>query len=215
MPRIVSVRSRKKSLMAVFLDEPYYLGGREYGPREPLLIDRSLWEEQPLPVGGSLTEEELEALKEASDLRRAKEKALRLLSLRDYAAGELQKKLERDYCPAAAKQAARRMEELGLIHDDAYALRLAQDLMERKKLSARAALQELKARGIDTVLAETAVQQVEIDPAGQITAFAAKKYPRWREDERIRTRMVGALLRRGFTAREIRGALALPEENEF
>ena len=51
---------------------------------EDARIDQRIWEESSYEVGSSLSEEQLEDLTARSRRRRAKEKALFLLSRRDY-----------------------------------------------------------------------------------------------------------------------------------
>ena len=96
-------------------------------------IDLRVWEESSLKAGSSLSEEGLEALLARSRQTRAREKALYLLSKRDYSKKELTDRLCRekgrfqsDRTEAAAAVAGR-MEELGLVNDEAYAARLARD----------------------------------------------------------------------------------------
>lgn len=61
-----------------------------------------------------------------------REKALYLLSLRDYGRAELEKKLRDEAGEDAAAEAAGRMEELGLLDDRRYAARLAGDCVGRR-----------------------------------------------------------------------------------
>lgn len=60
--------------------------------------------------GSSLSEEQWVALKKESKTRRAWDKALYLLSLRDYARAQLQRKLEREAGSELARETVERLE---------------------------------------------------------------------------------------------------------
>lgn len=71
--------------------------------------------------GAALDAASLEALKEQSDTRKAKDKALGYLSLRDHASGELYDKLCRKFDARSAAAAVAEMQRLGLINDENFA----------------------------------------------------------------------------------------------
>ena len=62
------------------------------------------------------------------------------------------------------------MEELGLINDEAYAARLAEQLLFVKKVSARDAIYQMTARGLPRETVEQAVETLSPDPAEQLRA---------------------------------------------
>ena len=107
-----------------------------------------------------------------------------------------------------------RMEELGLVDDEDYARRLAQELA-RKGYAAPRTAQELARRGIDRDLARAAAQEAVSDPGESLRALIARKYARRLGDEKGRRQTVAALQRLGYRWDEIRSALrefdALPE----
>lgn len=115
------------------------------------------------------------ALKKESKTRRAWDKALYLLSLRDYARAQLQRKLEREAGSELARETVERLERAGLLNDGAYARRLARDMVERRHFSRRRTLQELTARGLDRETAEEAVEELEPDDAEQALELLRKK----------------------------------------
>lgn len=76
---------------------------------------------------------------QASAKHRAEEKALYLLEHRAHSKKELENKITRaEFDREAARSAVEHMEELGLLNDEDYARRLANELFTRKD-SARAA----------------------------------------------------------------------------
>ena len=174
---------------------------------EPVLVDRRTFEESPYRVGSSLSEEALSALLEESERRRAREKALFLLSGRDHSRRELEEKLRRTAGRQAAMETAARMEELGLVDDRRFADRLAQELIHRRYFSRRRAVQELCARGVDRETAVRAVEETESDDLEQALALLRKKYYNTLDTAEARRRTAAALMRYGFDGPTIRRAM--------
>ena len=110
MIRIIEVRQERGHQVCLVLDGA-----------EDVRIDRRVWEESSCGIGSSLSEEGLEALLARSRRARAKEKALFLLSRRDYSKKELFDRLSRERGrrhperDEAAAETVQRMEELGLV----------------------------------------------------------------------------------------------------
>ena len=146
---------------------------------EDVRIDRRVWEESSCGIGSSLSEEGLEALLARSRRARAKEKALFLLSRRDYSKKELFDRLSRERGrrhperDEAAAETVQRMEELGLVDDEAYAARLAGEYI-RRLYPRRRAVQELCGRGIGRELAEAAVDGIDTADADLALALLRK-----------------------------------------
>ena len=193
---ITAIEPRRKSLSALFLDGEFAMNL----DTETLL--RSGWK-----LGDEIGDEALFELKTASEARRANEKALYLLGCRGYAKKELAERLRRSVTPQAAEQAAARMEELGLVDDEAFAENLAAELLERKGFSAERACYELRRKGVEQELAERVVGALAPDPAEKIGQLLAQKYPGAAEDEKRRRRAFAALQRLGYRSEDIRRAL--------
>ena len=194
---ITEIRKRRGRLYLLVLDgEP------------AMTVDIRTFEESPYRVGSSLSEEELRALLDESGRRRAEEKAVYLLSRGDHSRRGLEEKLRRSSGREAAAQAAQRMEELGYVNDERYALRLARDLTERKLYPRRRAVQELCARGVDRELAVRAVDETEKEDLDKALELIAKKQYNRLHDEDGRRKAGAALARYGFDGGTIRRALA-------
>ena len=194
---ITEIRKRRGRLYLLVLDgEP------------AMTVDIRTFEESPYRVGSSLSEEELRALLDESGRRRAEEKAVYLLSRGDHSRRGLEEKLRRSAGREAAAQAAQRMEELGYVNDERYALRLARDLTERKLYPRRRAVQELCARGVDRELAVRAVDETEKEDLDKALELIAKKQYNRLHDEDGRRKAGAALARYGFDGGTIRRALA-------
>ena len=83
---ITAIEPRRKSFSAIFIDGEYALKL----DTETVLLAK-------LKAGTEIDDERLHELIKASDARRAKEKALWLISYRDHSVGELRQKLSKDY----------------------------------------------------------------------------------------------------------------------
>lgn len=98
------------------------------------------------------------------------------------------------------------MEELGLLNDEDYARRLANELFTRKKFGARRVKQELRQKGIDDALIAAVMDEFSTECSEteeNIRAILERKYPMAREDEKVRRRAVAALQRYGYGFDEI------------
>ena len=181
------------------------------------LVDRQTFDESPYRVGCDLTEEQLNDLLTASQYHRARERALYLLGLRDYACKELEQKLYTEASPDIAAAVVERLCEVGLLDDERYAARLARALSEEKHYPRRRIEQELRHRGLSPVLVRTAVEQLDGEDYEQALAILERKYYNKLNDPDSRRRVIAALARRGFSYGAIRRAMdafGLPDDEE-
>lgn len=192
---ITAVEPRRKQMCALFIDGEYVMN-----------LDAQTLIENRFDVGREIDDDELKDIIEQSNFRRAKEKALWLISYRSHSQKELYDKLRRDYDEASAEKAVERMAELGLINDEEFARQYARKLIYGKKLSLRSALIELRRKGIDDVTAEEVLSELDYDAQAQIIDIINKKYKNI-EDEKIKRRAVAALQRKGYSWDDIKQAL--------
>ncbi len=206
---IVSARPARGQLMVLRLDT---------GAEQP--IDKTVWEESALRVGSSLSDEQLTALCALSDKRRAENKAVFLLSKRDLSRKELEDKLCREkgrYCAdkrATAETAAARMQELGYVNDEAYAVRTAESLRRVKGFPRRRIEEELYKRGLSRDDIRTARENLPDDDTDLALAFLRKKRYTVPESTEGVQRIAAAMARFGFDGSTIRRALALWQEEQ-
>lgn len=196
---LTAAEPRRKGLVQLYLDG-----------EAAVKIDTEIFIRSGLKPGDMLTDEELRQLIQASDERRAREKALYLLEHRSHSKKELTEKIARTAASRSAAQAAAdRMEELGLLNDEAYARDLARDLFLRKRYGAMRVKQELKRKGIDGELIDELLEQYggEEEALENIRAVLDKKYAGWEEDEKTRRRAFAALQRLGYSYGLIRQAM--------
>lgn len=195
---ITAIEPRRKSLSAIYIDGEF-----------ALKLDTETVLSNHLKVGEEIDDDRLLELIKASDSRRAKEKALWLISYRDHSEGELRQKLSKDYGEEAVDSAVERLMELRLINDEDFAKKYAESL-SHKHMSQRQIQQKLRLKGIDKELSEDAVENLNLDEKDEIRALINKKYIRKLSDEADLRRTVAALQRRGFSYSDIKSVI-----NEF
>lgn len=202
MPRLTQIKETKKGRLALFLDGEFVFS-----------LDEETFARANLHEGDDLESWQVEDLRKQSDTRRALDKAMDYLSLRDHASGELYQKLCRKFDAPSAAYAVARAGELGLLDDAGFARRRAAELL-RKRKSRREILTDLAAKGIDRDTASEAVEALyECDEEGEDPELAtaralvqrhyAAKLAAGKRDQ-----VAAALARRGFSHAIIREALA-------
>ena len=193
--KITDIRPRRKGLSAVYIDGEYALS-----------LDTQTLLEHRIDIGREFDDEELHDLIESSNERRAKEKALWLISYRSHSKKELRDKISRTCDRQSAEKAVERMEELGLVNDRDYAERCAQTLIFTKHMSKRGAAMELRRKGIESEIIDEVLGHIEVDEREQIQAVIERKYPKI-DDEKIRRRAVAALQRLGYGWEDIKAVI--------
>ena len=131
MPRLTQIKETKKGRLALFFDGEFAFS-----------LDEQTFADAALHQDDLLEDWQIEELRKKSETRRALDKAMDYLSLRDHAAGELYQKLCRRFDAHSAAYAVARAGELGLLNDAGFARRRAAELL-RKRKSRRAILDDL------------------------------------------------------------------------
>ena len=205
--KIIEISRRRRSLYRLDLE-----GG------DSIEVDVRTFDESRFAVGQEITEEQLNTLLATSRYNRARERALYLLGLRDYACKELEEKLYSEADPVTAAAVVERLREVGLLDDERYAARLARSLSEVKHYPRRRIEQELRRRGISPVLAQAAVSDLEGEDFEQALEILRRKYYNKLNDPDSRRRVTAALARRGFSYGAIRRAMdemEMPDDEEY
>lgn len=190
--KITRISATKRGRFALFVDDEFLFS-----------IDDETMVQYHIQEGSLLTNEELSALKDASDIRKAKNQALRYLSLRAYAQEELYQKLCLKYDTYTSAAAIQAMVELDLLDDENFAVEKAKGLMSRGKSSSEIRRQ-LQALGIGANLISTALQMAE--PNDEENAYKVLKKGGYMEKlaRGEREKVMAALARRGFGHSTIR-----------
>ena len=203
---LTAAEPRRRGFVQLFLDG-----------EAAVKLDAQVFLQSGLKPGDQVSDQELFELIQASDARRAQEKALYLLEYRNYSKRELTEKIARTAASREAAQAAAgRMEELGLIDDRRFGEDYARELLPRKGAGAGRAAQELRRKGLDQELVQELVEKYgSPEQSGEnIRRVLEKKYPGWREDEKVRRRAFAALQRLGYSYQEVREAMGQGEDWE-
>mgnify|MGYP003295541399 CR=1 FL=1 len=195
---ISAIEPRRKSLSAIFIDGEY-----------ALKLDTETVISAHLKVGQEIDDDELYELVKASDARRAKEKAMWLISYRDHSEGELRQKLSKDFGEEAVDKAIQKLIELNLLNDENFAKKYAESLSS-KHFSERQIQQKLRLKGLDRDLTAETVENLNLDEKEEIRALINKKYIRKLNSEADLKRTFASLQRRGFSYSDIRSVI-----NEF
>ena len=201
---VTDVRIRKKGLSALYIDGEYAME-----------LDTDTLEENGIGKGVHLSDDDLHELIEKSKLKRAKNKAMYLLTYRDRSRKELMDKIRRDCDEETARLAVDRMEELGLINDEAFAEKFARELLYVKKYSMRRTEYELMQKGIDRQTADEIIDRLEPDERALIAELIERKYCRKLSDDKGKRQTVSALLRQGYQYEDIMAVIRdFVDENE-
>ena len=202
MPQLTQIKETKKGRLALFFDGEFAFS-----------LDEETFAKADLHEEDLLEDWQIEDLRKQSDTRRALDKAMDYLSLRDHAAGELYQKLCRKVDEHRAAYAVARAGELGLLNDADFARRRAAELL-RKRKSRREILLDLTAKGIDRDTAAEAVEALyaETDDGEDPELATARALVERQYAAKLaagkRDQVAAALARRGFSHSIIRAALA-------
>ena len=191
-------------------------------------VNADYWFTCGIKSGSEVTPEQLEELLTESARRKMMNKALDLLSMRDYSRRELadklvtqawEKKEQKDMDLGSLKQQASdicdRLEELGLLNEERFARSYVDELIRRKHLSKSGLKTALIQKGVQRDIIETVLEEVDVDPVEQIRELLATKFRnRDLSDEKQKTRTVNALLRLGYRYNEIHAAMGDQLEDE-
>ena len=197
---ITAIEPRRKAMSALFIDGEFVMN-----------LDTRTLIENRFDVGREIGDEDLKEIIELSNERRAKEKALWLISYRDHSKKELKDKIMRTCDEESAEKAVERMEDLGLVNDENFARQYARKLLYQKKMTKRTAVFELSRKGIDKETAEMILEEFDIDYRENIREIIEKKY-RNIQDEKIKRRAAAALQRLGYGWDDIKAVLYEYEE---
>lgn len=184
-------------------------------------VNADYWFSCGIKSGSEVSPEQLEELLAESARRKMMNKALDLLSMRDYSRRELsdklvtkawEKKEQKDMDLGSLKQQASdicdRLEELGLLNEERFARSYVDELIRRKHLSKSGLKTALIQKGVQRDIIETVLEEVEVDPVEQVRELLATKFKnRDLSDEKQKTRTVNALLRLGYRYNEINAAM--------
>lgn len=201
---ITDIKKGRKYLSAVYIDGEF-----------AVKLDTRVIIENGITVGLKIDDDKLKEYIDLSNTRRAKEKALWLISNRDHSKKELINKISKTADKKSAQIAADRMEELGLVNDEKFARRYLDELLNIKHFSVRGAKYKLIEKGIDKDLIDEILEETEYDSKENIRAVIEKKYLKNLSDEKTKRRCISTLQRMGYGYSDINSVLREYIEDEY
>ena len=177
-------------------------------------IDTETFLVSKFSVGSQIDDQQLKELIESSNIKRAKEKALWLISYRDHSKKELESKVRNCSDIDSAKKAVEKLESVGLVDDEKFARNYAQQLLFVKHYSKKGAKYKLIEKGIDRDLADSVLEEIDFDSQEHIRIIIEHKYHNL-SDEKIRRRAVSALQRKGYSWSDIKAVIDEFIEEEY
>ncbi|MDD2992605.1 MAG: regulatory protein RecX [Pygmaiobacter sp.] len=194
--RITDLKPTRRGRMSLFVGGEFQFS-----------LDLETLAKNALAVGDTLSQHALAALREQSDERRAKDKALNYLSLRAYGSAELLQKLCRVFDEDTAGAAVAEMARLGLLDDEAFACRRAAWWQQQGK-STREIRAKLLALGLPRELTDNALAGLREDADETALRRVIEKQYLAKLARGEREKVLAALARRGFSPRLARTVMA-------
>lgn len=184
--KITRITETKRGRFSLFDEEDTFL----------FSIDGETMAKNKIIEGTQLSCFDLEHLRTQSDARKAKDGALRYLSMRDYASKELYDKLCLKFDADTAAAAVAEMARLDLLNDENFALHRAKYLINQKK-SVREITRQLASKGIDQTTIACVLDT--LSPADDDACYALiQKSYRTKLLSGETDKVLAAMARRGF-----------------
>lgn len=201
----LEVQKRNKERVSVFLDGEFAFG-------------LPVTEAARLYKGQTLTEDEIQQLREIDAVARAVDRAVNLLARRPYSSAEIRRKLgAHEVAPPVIDLTLEKLIRLGYVDDRAFARYWVENRERFKPRGPRALRYELRQKGVpDDIIAAT-LAEVETHDSAYRAAQERVRRLRGLEQQAFRTKLGGFLARRGFgynTVREVIDQLIVEIEEE-
>ena len=192
---LTSIKQTKKGRYALFCDDEFLFS-----------VDEEVLLKHDLHPGRALSAEDIEELKQETDYYRAKQKAYRLLTMRDHSEKELLDKLKKDFDEPTAVSVVEKLRDLELLDDMNYAENYYRELI-RKGNSGLEIRQKMSQRGIDRETVDLLMEGNAYDEESVVVELVNKKYLTKLSAENGALKVMQALLRKGFSMSAVRKAL--------
>lgn len=183
----------------------------KFGNGSRIYIHEKILSEYNLKEGLNVPREAVEEIVSENERRRARERALYLLDVRDYSFKELYEKLEPNYSEEICLRVCKELAGMRLIDDRRYGESLARQLFEVKRVGMFKAKQELKRHGLSDGIIEEVTEPYsdEEEAFARLEELVERKYERYLTDEKGVKKVKNALLRQGYSWSEIGAVLDL------
>lgn len=198
---ITQIKKGKRGNSFLFLDGEYFTS-----------IKTEILIKNGIKAGETIDEAKLEKIKQESDLFKAQQKALNLLSYRARSKKELKDRIKRETCETYADLTVKKMESLGLVNDKNFAKDYANELFLRKKISILGVKYKLKEKGISEEIIDQVLNDINVDEEKQALVFLQKRFSGKINDEKSKSKAINALNRLGYSWETIKRAMFTFEE---
>lgn len=180
----------------------------EFDDEEKMLLHFDVIQKHSLSVGMTLTESEYNEIIYTGDIRRAKERALYLLDIKDYSFKELFLKLSQNYSEDICFEVMNILCDAGLINDYSYAAKLAEKLVCYKYRGYYRAKQEMKQKGLSNEIIDEALSEYSERFEENLRLLIENKYLSQISDRKSLQRVKQALIRQGYSYTEINNVIS-------
>jgi regulatory protein len=202
----IEPQKRNPRRRSVFIDGRFAFG-----------VDEEVVSRLGLEKGESLTETRIGKILAGKSENEAKEAALRFLSFRRRTEKEIRDKLRgRGFDQKAIKKTIEKLKGYDLINDHEFATAWVKDRLAHRPRGKRLLRQELWKKGIAKDIIDQVTEQLcqnEGRSASEVLARARKRYESL-EPQVARRRMLGLLVRRGFSYETAKDALVTTSAGE-
>ena len=188
MLRITAVEKAKKTGYHLFVEGEY-----------ALTVSAEVLAQTGLRAGQEISPERLDQIKELSDRRRARERALYLLERCGRTEREIAQKLQEGmYPPEVIRDTLEGLKRLGLLDDEQYGRQYIDAY--REKRSRKRLCRDLQQKGLSPELIRRLLEEEPVDEDRQIRTFLQKKgYDRETWTRQEKGKLAAALARKGFS----------------
>ncbi len=201
--KIVSVGKYKGSTYRIDFEEG-----------EPEFLNIEIINKFNLKAGISLPLSAWEQIKGENEYRKARERALYLLDIKDYSFVDMFKKLRANYDEDTCYRVMQKLVEIGSINDSRYAEGLARHYVEVKLFGRRRAFQEMRLKGLTREVIDIALEPYAQGTDERLRTLIEKKYLRYLDDEKGVNRAKNALVRLGYDYSDINRVLKEMSEDD-
>lgn len=171
-----------------------------------LTVDEMYFTSLYLKDGQEITDEEYNELESTVNTRRAYNCAVSLLSRRDHSEKELMRKLKEKGYAEGAEEAISKLKNSGYVDDERFCRLYATELIRLKGFGRRRVEQELYLKGVSREIISLVLEEIAFDTE-TLSDIIRRKYLSKMKDEKGKQRAINALMRLGYSYREIRDAL--------
>ena len=191
MPVISEIKTTKKGRYALFCDGEFIFS-----------IDEATLCEYRIKVGTAVDDELLIRLRAASDNRRALDKAMSYLDIREHSSGELREKLLKNFDEDTADYAIAYLERISYVSDSGFAEKYAEELLIRRRKSLCEARARMNAKHLSREDIESALSAYQSTDLENARYLIENKYA-----GKSPEKTAAALIRSGFASGAVRAAL--------